>query len=110
MFASDKEASPAKDDGRSSPLEKHKHQDRPRAKMQQTNDSLPLYLFHDSLYPADLAAMVARHWRGWTQREDAYSYEAPLNEKVRPRPEADGDACLFHYSSLWLLWNRAGGG
>jgi heme-degrading monooxygenase HmoA len=28
--------------------------------------------------------MIARHWRGWTRREDADAYEALLNEKVLP--------------------------
>jgi heme-degrading monooxygenase HmoA len=28
--------------------------------------------------------MIARHWRGWTRREDADAYEALLNEKALP--------------------------
>ena len=29
-------------------------------------------------------AMIARHWRGWTKREDADGYEAFLKERVLP--------------------------
>jgi heme-degrading monooxygenase HmoA len=29
--------------------------------------------------------MIARHWRGWTKREDADSYERLLKETVLPR-------------------------
>jgi heme-degrading monooxygenase HmoA len=28
--------------------------------------------------------MIARHWRGWTRREDANAYEALLSGKVLP--------------------------
>jgi hypothetical protein len=28
--------------------------------------------------------MIARHWRGWTQRPDADAYESLLTEKVLP--------------------------
>lgn len=28
--------------------------------------------------------MIARHWRGWTKREDADGYEALLKNKVLP--------------------------
>jgi heme-degrading monooxygenase HmoA len=28
--------------------------------------------------------MIARHWRGWTKRKDADSYEALLRSKVLP--------------------------
>jgi hypothetical protein len=56
MFASDKEASPAKDDGRSSPLEKHKHQDRPRAKVQRANDYARRVSVSLFLLPVDFGA------------------------------------------------------
>ncbi len=28
--------------------------------------------------------MIARHWRGWTRREDADAYEALLRDSVLP--------------------------
>jgi hypothetical protein len=35
--------------------------------------------------------MIARHWKGWTKRENADAYEALLKEKVLPGLRKDSD-------------------
>jgi len=35
--------------------------------------------------------MIARHWRGWTKRENADAYEELLREKVLPGLRKDSD-------------------
>ena len=46
--------------------------------------------------------MIARHWRGWTKRQDAEAYERLLKEKVLPSLSA-----IQGYKGGYILRNDA---